>query len=179
MGKNNSNKNKLNAKMATVAQTLNQVTLLNYYNWLKLIALNVVKWENVPESIDVRYLELVLCERGNIVFFKDDDLGGVVALPANLNGSFNVYGIPNNYYAYSAFNGFTNRNLNTKNSVLMFNNYLRTSSELLIQTYSTKLTNIERSIDVNTSAQRTPVMVGASEQQKMTMRNIIADYDGN
>jgi len=173
-----SNKNRQNAKKTTIAQNLNEITLMNYYNWLKLIALNIVKWENVPDTIDIRYLELVLFERGNIVFFEDSELG-VLALPANLSGRFDVYGIPNEYYAYSAFNGFTNRNLNKKNSVLMFNNYLRTGSETIVQTYANKLANIDRSIDVNTSAQRTPVMVGASEQQKLTMRNIVADYDGN
>lgn len=174
MGKNNK---KVNGRI-TDTTILNNMTFQYYYNWLKLIALNIVYWENVPDTIDLRYLELCLFEKGQAVFFKDDIMGHL-ALPVNLSGNFDVYGIPKNYYAYSSATGYQNRDLNKTNSVLIFNNYLRTNSELVTQIYANKLYNIDRSIDVNVSAQRTPVMVGCSEQQKLTMRNLIADYDGN
>lgn len=170
--------NKKNKKQITDAQQLNSMTWIYYYNWLKLIALNIVKWENVPPTIDVRYLELVLFERGTACLFEDDVLG-LLGLPVMLSGQYNVYGIPVDYYAYSTANGYQNKDINEKNSVLIYNNYLRSNSELVTQIYATKLCNIDRSIDVNVSAQRTPVMVGCSEQQKLTMRNLVADYDGN
>lgn len=159
------------------AQMLNTLWFNHYYNWLKLIVLNIIKWENVPDSIDIRYLEMALFEKGKVVFFEDEVMG-LLALPVNLTGKLDVYGIPVNYYAY-AQNGYRNNNLNKTNSVLMFNNYMRNNSEIITQIYAKKLSNIDRSIDVNVSAQRTPVVVGCSEQQKLTMRNLVADYDGN
>lgn len=165
-------------KQVSTAQYLNEITYIELYNWLKLIALNATKWNNLPSSVDERYLNLMLCERGTVVFFKDEVLG-YLTLPVNMSGEFNVYGIPEKYVAYSSTSSYTNQDLNSKNSVLIFNNYLRTSTELLIQIYANKLANLSRSIDVNVSAQRTPVAVACTEQQKLTMRNVITDYDGN
>lgn len=171
----------------TQANAINQITWNYYYNQLKLIALNIIKWKNVPPSIDVRFLELMLIERGCIVFFKDsvDELLpkekqiGLVALPLNLSGEYNIYGIPKNYYAYSPFTNYTNYHLNKNNSVLCFNNFLRQPSENIIQIFTNKMYNIDRSIDVNVNAQRTPIMVSGTANQQLTLKNIVADYDGN
>ena len=141
--------------------------------------MNVIKWENVPNSIDVRFLNLALCERGQVVFFKDEVLNELLALPVNLGGSFNVYGIPNNYVAYSPFNGYRNKNLTPNNSVLIYNNYLRQPSENIINIYANKLYNIDRTIDINVNSQRTPIIMSGTKNQQLTLSNMVDQYEGN
>lgn len=174
MGRNKYNKEK--TKKISNDDELTQFTFMYYYNWLKLITLNLFKWENLPETVDKRYLELTLGGRGLGLFFQDSELGHLT-LPVNLSGRFNVYGIPVDYYAYSSANGYQNRNVNSKNSVLIWNNYLKQNNQLLIQVYAQKLTNIERAIDINVNGQKTPIIISSTEQQKLTVRNMADQYD--
>ena len=44
--------------------------------------------------------------------------------------------------------------------------------------YAYKLYELDRTIDVNVRAQRTPVLVKATENQRLTMLNLYAQYDG-
>ena len=45
-----------------------------YYNKLTEIATSLFTWENLPPSVDPRFLELCLFSTGCAVFFKDDVL---------------------------------------------------------------------------------------------------------
>jgi hypothetical protein len=170
----NKNKNRV-----TPAQATNQQTFVYWYNYLKLISLNIIKWENVPDSIDVRFLELALTEKGSVVWFIDEILNEQLCLTVNLGGKFNVYGIPTNYYAYSPYTPYYNRDLTEKNSVLIFNNFLRQNNENIIQVFANKLYLVDRSVDVNVNAQRTPVIMSATNQQQLTIKNLTNQYDGN
>lgn len=148
-----------------------------YYDWLKLIAMNVFRWEDVPKSVDVRYLELTLFERGLAVYFNDVVLGNLT-LPVNLSGTFDVYGVPKNYYAFSQ-TAYKNTELDSTNSVLIWNNYLRNATELTVQIFAGKLAKIDRTIDVNIDAQKTPLIVNCTESQRATMQIIQNNYMTN
>jgi hypothetical protein len=56
---------------------------------------------------------------------------------------------------------------------------LRTNSVLDVKMFARRLYNLDRIIDVNANAQKTPVMVRASEKQRLTMMNLYKEYDGN
>lgn len=170
---------KNNKKRLTQAMVLNNATYSFYYNWLKLICLNVFRWENLPKSVDVRYLELTLFERGLACYFYEDKLEKMLCLPVNLTGRFGLYGVPIDYTAYSSAISYSNSDLHENNSVLIWNNYLKTSGELTVQLFAEKLTNIDRTIDVNVNEQKTPIYVECSEQQRLTMLNQIQQYDRN
>jgi hypothetical protein len=45
--------------------------------------------------------------------------------------------------------------------------------------FAKRLYEIERSIDVNVKAQKTPVLVTASESQRLSMKQLYMQYDGN
>jgi hypothetical protein len=134
------------------------------------------EWKNLPPTVDERFLELTLYTDGMAVFFKDDDIGEL-ALQCMITGDLDVYRTPKERQAYSA-NGF-HKMLDDSNSVLIFNNYLRTNTMTDIELYAKRLTNIERTIDVNINAQKTPVLVRASETQRATMLALYKQYDGN
>ena len=156
--------------------SLNNATYQQYYNRLLELSTVMFEWKNVPDTIDTRFLELVLFSRGHAVFFKDDVLG-YLALPVALGGQLSVYNIPKNRRAYSS-NGY-NMNLTDKDSVIIFNNYTHTTSKLDVEMFARRLYNMDRAIDVNINAQKTPILIQCSEQQRLTMMNLYKQYDGN
>lgn len=155
---------------------LNQATYIQYYNRLTELAISMFEWKNLPPTIDERFLELTLFSDGMAVFFEDEALG-YLCLQCMIGGNLDVYRVPKYRKAY-ATNGYNNV-LNETNSVIIFNNMLRTNSMLDVQMFSQRLANLDRSIDVNANAQKTPVMIQCDETQRLTMKNLYMQYDGN
>lgn len=154
----------------------NVATWRQYYNRLVELSISMFEWKNLPDTIDPRFLELTLFRDGQAIFFKDSDIG-YLTLRNAAYGDLNVYGIPNIRRAYAS-NGY-NVNLNAENSVIIFNNYLHTNSMLDVQMFSKRLYNLDRAIDVNANAQKTPILILCNEQQRLTMENIYMKYEGN
>ena len=154
----------------------NNATYLQYYMHLAELAMSMFEWKNLPDTVDARFLELTLFEDGQIVFFKDEELG-FLCLQCAVNGGFNVYRIPTNRRAY-AVNGYQ-KNLTENDSVIIYNNFLRTNSMLDVRNFAERLYNIDRAIDVNINAQKTPILIKCDEQQRLTMLNTYQQYDGN
>lgn len=162
-------------------QTLveNNNTHAFYLERLTDIALTCFKWDNLPESVDARYLELCLFENGRALFFKDDVLNEYLALSLGRVKGFDVYGYPVVRRAYSKFNNYQSRDLNREDSVIIYNNYVRTAGYEVAQAYSYRLWFIDRVIDLNINAQKTPILLQGSEQQRQTLINLYKEYDGN
>lgn len=155
---------------------MNNRTYLQYYNRLTELALSMFEWKNLPKTVDARFLEMCLFRDGMCVFFEDEVLG-FLALQCMIGGRLNVYRIPMERRAY-ATNGY-NRELNGTNSVIIFNNYLHTNSMLDVEMFSKRLYNLDRAIDVNANAQKTPILIQCDETQRLTMLNLYKQYDGN
>lgn len=152
----------------------------SYYEYLDRLtelAISMFEWKNLPKQIDERFLELTLFTDGQIVFFKDNELNDYLALQVATNGGFNVYRVPLRRRAY-AVNGYQKR-LDINDSVIIYNNMLRKNSIRTVKLYAKRLANLDRVIDVNANAQKTPVLVQGSEQQKLMLQNVYKEYDGN
>lgn len=147
-----------------------------YYNRLVELATSMFEWLNLPDSIDPRFLEMVLFERGHALYFNDDVMGNL-ALPVNFIGRFDVYNIPIHRHAYAS-NGYNNDKTD-KDSVIIYNNYLRTNSVDIVRYYADRLWNLDRIIDVNANAQKTPVLLVGTETQQLTLKNLYMKWDGN
>ena len=156
--------------------TMNNATFMQYFNRLTELSLSMFEWKNVPSSIDVRFLELALFGDGMAVFFKDEVLG-YLCLRTMIGGNLNVYQIPKERTAYAS-SGY-NRHLDENNSVIIFNNLIHTNSTLDVETFSKRLYNLDRAIDVNANAQKTPVLITCAENERLTMKNLYKQYDGN
>ena len=158
-----------------------------YLERLTELAISMFEWKNLPDTCDERFLELTLFTNGYAVFFKDEDLsrtglsdsdtGSYLALPVATNGRWNVYNIPTKRRAYAS-NGY-NKNLDVNNSVVIYNNLLHTNSINISRTYARRLYNLDRIVDVNANAQKTPVLILANEQQRLTMLQVYQKWDGN
>lgn len=155
---------------------LNNRTYLQYYNRLTELAISMFEWKNLPETVDPRYLEMCLFSDGMCVFFNDEVLG-FLALQVAIGGQLNVYRIPIDRRAYAS-NGYQ-MNLTEENSVIIFNNYLHTNSMLDVEMFSKRLYNLDRAIDVNANAQKTPILIQCDESQRLTMKNLYKQYEGN
>lgn len=163
-------------KAQTEAFLQNQRTYLQYINRLTELSISMFDWQNLPDTIDARFLELALFNDGMAVFFKDEVMG-YLALQVMIGGALDVYRIPITRTAFAS-NGYQMK-LDPSNSVIIFNNMLHTNSILDVQEMSKRLYEIQRTIDVNVIQQKTPKIVTCTENQRLVMKNLYAQYMGN
>lgn len=154
----------------------NQQTYIQYVNRLTELSISMFDWKNLPDTIDARFLELALFNDGMAVFFKDEVMG-YLGLQVMIGGKLDVYSIPITRTAF-AQNSYQMK-LDPKNSVIIFNNMLHTNSILDVQEMSKRLYEIQRTIDVNVIQQKTPKIITCTENQRLVMKNLYAQYMGN
>lgn len=154
----------------------NVVSYDEYYDTIKELCITRFEWKNVPEEIDIRFLELMLFERGAVVFFYDEILEQYICLPFAQKSGFNIYRIPVIRQAF-AVTGAT-WNLNPENSVIIWNNVLRTNNIRTAKIYAKRLSQFDRTIDVNINAQKTPVLIRCDEKERLTLQNLYMKYEG-
>jgi hypothetical protein len=159
------------------SMVLNNLTYRQYLNRLTELAISMFEWKNLPDTVDARYLELHLFETGCMVYFKDEVIGDL-CLDCIVNGRLDVYGNPLLRRAYSGYNNYQ-KLLKYNNSVIIWNNYLHGNSILDVEMFARRLYNIDRIIDVNANAQKTPVLLQGTEKQRLTLLNLYKEYDGN
>lgn len=155
---------------------MNNRTYLQYYNRLTELSISMFEWKNLPPTVDPRFLELTLFSDGMAIFFKDPVLNEL-ALQCMISGQLDVYRIPKNRTAFAS-NGYRMK-LTEENSVIIFNNMLHTNSILDVEMFSKRLYNLDRAIDVNANAQKTPILIQCTENERLTMKNLYEQYDGN
>lgn len=154
----------------------NNATFMQYYNRLVELAISMFDWKNLPDTIDARFLELSLFGDGMAVFFEDKTIG-YLALRTTIGGRLNLYNIPTDRRAYAS-NGY-NMPLTQDNSVIIWNNLMHTNSVLEVSNFSKRLWDLDRTIDVNAKAQKTPILIRCDESQRLTLKNLYKQYTGN
>lgn len=157
--------------------TVNNLTYMQYLNRLTELSVSMFEWKNLPPTVDARYLELHLFETGSMVYFNDEVIGNL-CLDCLPSGRLDVYGNPVLRRAYSGYNNYQ-KLLKESNSVIIWNNYLHTNSILEVKMFARRLYNLDRIIDVNANAQKTPVLIQGTEQQRLVLKNLYKEFDGN
>lgn len=171
---------------------LNDMTFIDYLDRFKKVALSIFEWVNLPKSMDAIYLEKCLYSNGMCALLKDKNYGFINTNCAS-NGYINIYGLPTSLNCYS-FDYQSNRKLYTglkgnsearreylENSecILVRNNWDMIPTAGSMELFAYRLYMAERSIDVNISAQRTPIMILIDEKQRLMLENLYQQYDGN
>jgi len=151
------------------------------YNILKELFITCFKWEGLPNTVNQRYLELSLFDYGKCVFFQDDVVNKYLALKATLEGELNVYYEPTKVRAYGG-NGYQKSLIvdpmkNERNGVVIYNNFVRDTSQKRIEDYAKRIYNIERTIDINVHGQKTPFAIGTDKRTELTLKNLYKQYD--
>ena len=176
-------------KMNTTANDINNLTYSDYYYRLMLMARNVYEWQNLPNGIDEKWIERFLYAEGQCMFFYDDKFGFMVAR-CNVNDNLNEYDEPTRLIPIATnyipdTNGYINymgRETNAKpeaQCVLIRNNDIMIPTARTIRLYALRLTEIERTKDINIHAQRTPVIIRCEERTRLTLKNVYNQWKGN
>lgn len=170
------------------AQNVN-MNMASYYKWFYQfvnIACSMFKWEGLPEGIDERQLEIWLLTRGYAILFYDEALKddpqmrapeGYAVLPGVASGQLDLYNIGTERRVYAP-NGYQ-KELTPENSVLIFNNRIRTPEIFVYMLYAQRIADIDRTIDINTMNQKSPKLVRCEDSQRLTFKNVVMQTLGN
>lgn len=140
---------------------------LKYKNY----ALDVFRWNNLPEGIEGRYIEQALYEHGQCMFYKHPGLG-LVVLPCYDSNKMDIYGDYSQVTVHSA-NGLVNDIIDVKDGVKIRNNELKIPTRGYIKEYSEKMFQVELAIKMNVEQQKFPYMIATNKKQELSMRNLI------
>lgn len=163
--------------MKSIAKQLNDWTYTDYYYRLMLIARSVFEWENLPNGIDEKWIERYLFLEGRCVFFKDDELGFMVAKCAD-DGTLNAYDEPTSVTPSAT--GYIGKSLETNEEcVIIRNNDISLSTSPSIQLFAYRLAEATRTSDVNIRAQKTPVIVLCDDKQKLSFKKAMSQIEEN
>ena len=167
-------------KYISYADKRNSEVFWYNFNRLKLKAISMFEWINLPDEIDERYLELMLCQNGYVCFFKDQlvpDVDTYFALQCTLGGRFNVYNIPTVYQIYTA-SGYNTRRT-AEDSVIIYNNLLHSPTVPLLMYHAYNIANVERTIEINLNQLKRPYIFLVPENQRFTFTKLVNDIKNN
>jgi len=159
-----------------VSAAKNNISNNQYFKRLAELSMTMFDWQNLPDTVDPRFLELTLFFDGQAVFFEDEELG-YLCLQCLTSGNFDVYRIPIERRAI-AVNGY-NRDLTRENSVIIYNNYLHCNSVTDCVMFADRMYDLDRTIEINARAQKTPVLIRGTEKQRLSLVNMYQKWDGN
>ena len=162
-------------KRPTLTDLLNDLTYKVIFDKFKLVAMNLFEWSNLPEGIEEKYIEKLLFEYGQAIFFKDPEMSFMCLEAAN-GANLNVYGEPLGWWA-TGFN--YHRYYDADDCVIISNNKLRVPTEKVITFYANKLAEAERTMDVNVKSCKTPFIFTCDDKDVLTFKQIFNKVDGN
>lgn len=165
----------MSRKRANLTDLLNNLTFKVLYNKYKLISMNAFEWGGLPSGILERHIERELFEYGFTSFFKHPEME-YLSLKCNQNGRLNVYGDPLGYRA-TGFGFYYD--FNADDGVIIENNKLRLPTKDFLMFYVNKLTEAERTMDVNVKANKTPVIVLCDDKDVLSFKHLFQQVDGN
>lgn len=155
---------------------LNQASFYYYLDRLTDLALSRFKWNNLPETVDARFLELIEFTDGKALYFNDDVMGDLT-LKFAIGGRLSVYREPLDRYVI-ADNGYS-KNCTEKDSVIIWNNMLHQNTYPQMLYYAKLIWDLDMTVRVNAKAQKTPIILVCDETERLSVLNMYKEYDGN
>lgn len=156
---------------------MNELAYKFYWQTLTSIACSIYTWKGLPDSVNTVELEKTLLFNTKTLIFVDEVMG-LLTLPFNSFVNYDVYGYPVIRVAYSKYINYRIAR-NRKNSVVVYDNVLRDSTMLVVDYYTNRLWNMDRTVDINVNAQKTPVLILGDEDNKLALKNAYQQFAGN
>ena len=167
------------------ALILNNQTEIDYLERMKKIALSMFEWENLPDTMSARYLEMCLFYRGQAGLLYDENFGFINTQVAD-SGYINIYGLPTKLNCYSyRYNDMRDLYVpnttddKTKEVILVMNNFERIPTSSTITLFAYRLAEAQRTADLSMASQRFPVLILTDQKNEFSMRKLYEQYDGN
>lgn len=154
---------------------------VEYNKWLFKFANNAIasyRVEGLPTEIDPRWLSLKLFELGSVAFFYDSDAGEYACMQYSVLGYFDSYGNPAKIRVWNPWTNYQ-KVLNRGEFVIIWDNWMRVNNYTSFVYLSYRLWRIDGTIDVNCTAQKTPVVLACSENNQLSVKNMIAKVDAD
>lgn len=156
-------------------QLTNLKTLDMYRRQMFNITQNRVKYSGISTYIDMSYVNRALFNRGVVASFVDEILGHLI-LPFFNVGVLDCYGRPTRIQCYG-LNGYRSKVLNTNEFVLLYDTTGKYPLIYDVEQYAERMALDVRTTDINITQQKTPRFFTTSNDNKMTVQNIINNID--
>ena len=162
----------------------------HYLKYLSLLTFQLFEWENLPETVDPRFLEMSLHQFGHVGFYNDPNIG-YLALQGSPSGTVNHYLLPSHFhaasptyqetfkaYAYDDLESMTEKQ-QKKLGVIIWNNDFHLPSTDSIEMFAQDLAELKEVIYVNQNAQKTPVILAANDMNLFSIKQAYQQFEGN
>lgn len=169
------------SKIKTLTQEAmqrNNNTYLDYYDRLKLLATSLFEYEGLDDAFGfgaARFLENALFEKGRASFIKDNEMGLMVT-NVNPSDKLNIYNLPTRVNCWSI--GY-NKDYALDDVVYCMNNEMQKPTSATVELFAYRLYDVQRTMEVNLNAQRTPVLIEGDDKSILTLQNAYMQYSGN
>jgi hypothetical protein len=141
-----------------------------YFKKYKRLLMALFKWENLPDGISSRFIEDKLFYNGLLIFYKSKKLGFHVVAQATTIG-LNDYEEPTGYRAYGV--NKINEYVKPSECVPIWNNMFIESNVNNVNFFAKRLSNIQKTFDVNLEQLKNPYVISCSEGQRETVKQIL------
>lgn len=158
------------------AQLSNKLTFNMVYDDMIDLACNVYQYKNVPKFIDIGYVNSILLFNGAIVWFYDEVMKELLALPFDVINGYDMYGRPLKVVARS-YNGSYRKELKEGEFVIMYDNTRKKSIIPKIRQRAERIALSIRTEDINVVHQRTPRIWKTSQDKAKAVEDTINDID--
>ena len=147
---------------------------------LLALAMNRFRWEGLPETCDVRFLEKQLHKSGFATICHNaatpDIWETLIAMP---EGEYNKYGIPTKWRAIGWNPKDTGYEVTAETGEIVYYSWTRLNIWIALSMYARKLAHYERTEDVNLTHQMKPwVFVTQDRAQKQQVENLLTQTMG-
>ena len=163
------------AKTRINTQLSNLATLNMHRREMFNLTQNRIQYTGLSKYIDIAYVNKVLFRNGVVASFVDEILGHLI-LPFQNIGTLDVYGRPTSIQCYG-MNGYRSKILKPNEYVLLYDTTGRYPLIYDIEQYAQRIALADRTMDINISQQKTPRLFKTSNENKMTVQNIINNVD--
>jgi hypothetical protein len=141
-----------------------------YFKKFKRLLMSMFEY-NLPDGISSRFIEDKLFHNGLLLFFKSKTLGFYVVTQATPIG-VNAYDEPTGYRAFTV-NGL-NEYVKPSECVPIWNDMFVESNVANVNFFAKRLSNIQKTFDVNLEQLKNPYIVSCPEGQRETVKQVMA-----
>ena len=157
---------------------LNALTYAKNFSMLLSLMVNRFRWVGLPDTCDVRFLEMQLHKCGMATICHAEGLPDVwQSLICSPQGKFDVYGYPLEWMA-TGWGNETNYKATKETGDVCYYSMSRTNPWNAIDIYAQKLTRYDRTEDINLSHQRKPFVFIAPQAQVNQLENLLKQVAG-
>lgn len=162
----------------------------SWLKWLSLITRSMWEWKGFPKSVNTKFLERKLFYRGWCSVFEDSNIrqdiipkhrrGNKFALCGRKGTLLDINSEPLDVDVISENGGgYTKHCIIGEDAVIINNNDDASPSYHLAKFYAERLSDLERTIDVNIGQQKTPSILYSDTLNRNTLKTMQMKIDDN